>query len=248
MKPDDENIIQVIRRFAKKFLKKHGDGQDQSGTDHEALSEFIAEETIKTHNRIALRQTLKKSHSRMKMARRRNMRIRVFIAFLLLTMLLVALFYTMRPKNVLNTSQDQIFAAYFEPYPSLSGQKNGGREVLDVLDKAMMAYEDGRYDLAINAFEQLEKQDSVAGRQPRFYHALSLMASNQNEQAILLLEDMIEEESTLLTQPVEWYLALAYLKGNRIEDAKLLLNSFAKKSTSSFKQAEAASILQELSN
>lgn len=105
----------------------------------------------------------------------------------------------------------ELYSEYFEPYPNIvSPIVRAQNPTEDIEKKAFRYYNTRNYAKAIAAFEALYQEEKPA--YTNFYYAMSLMAENQIEKAIDVLEDPNWEIPQKLQSQVDWYLALGYLK------------------------------------
>ncbi len=125
-----------------------------------------------------------------------------------------------------NTSSDQaLVSSYYQSYPNILNPVNRSAIAAeDVLTHALHAYEERQFQEAITLFEKHE--GNMQGGY-RFYYALSFLETDQPEQAIEILETVVEERVPLFYHPALWYQALAYLKINQKSKAREKLNILA---------------------
>ena len=109
------------------------------------------------------------------------------------------------------TSPEDMYAAYYEPYPNLINPAQRSAEIREetVLEQAMRAYDSQQYMQALALFEQ---GDAVSNPGYTFYYGVSYLGGNQPERAIPLLERVADQPDSLFYHPAKWYLALAHLK------------------------------------
>lgn len=116
-----------------------------------------------------------------------------------------------------STSIDTLFADNYQPYPMVLNQRSSAVDSIigPPLDQAIRAYQGQNFAEAAAAFKTLEEQqpENIAFR---FYQALSELSSNNPDQAITILSELLESPDHLFAEQSRWYLALAYLqKGDR---------------------------------
>jgi pentatricopeptide repeat protein len=141
-------------------------------------------------------------------------------------MLLVTLtFYLMRDQTPIN---EQLYAAYFEPFDSPGSGLTRGTNEVTIKTEAYQAYDNGNYKVAAQLFEQIisEKEDAIA----QLCLGNAYLKQNDFVKAEKIFTEMLTKHSELLTQ-AKWYLALTYLKENKLERAKAILWQISKSST-----------------
>ncbi len=125
-----------------------------------------------------------------------------------------SLFYNVQPDY------QELYAVHFEPYPNIiSPTVRNASE--DPMEKAFSYYNNRKFKEAIEAFEALHNNHQAS--YANFYYAMSLMADNQVEKAINVLENPNWEIPDKLQRQTDWYLALSYLKIENKEVATLYL-------------------------
>lgn len=140
----------------------------------------------------------------------------------------------------LNSSTDQQFANYFDPYPNdIAPITKGGGVVENDLVAGLQAYERGEYAAALSIFQNLTPSDTV-----QFYSSMIAMEQDNMEDAIEQLTVLATSESDFQLQ-AEWYLALAALKQSNIERAVGILERIQANNRHPFRR-KAADLLAEL--
>ena len=125
---------------------------------------------------------------------------------------------------------DQLYTAYYQPFdspgPGLTRSQN--EDVLTWKDKGYMAYDHGRYQEAIPAFENSLKEyndpiiDLCLGN--------AYLSIGQPEKAEKVFQGILNDHKDLVTQ-AKWYLALAYLKQNKMDRVHATLWEIRQSST-----------------
>ncbi len=155
--------------------------------------------------------------------------------------ILLGAFYFWNSKKP--ASNEELFAAYFEPYRNIVQPVVRGEENKDLKTIAYNAYENGDFKKALNLFDSLlthKQEPSVL-----FYKANALLKLNDAKKAIPILE----KNSTVVDSFSEkkyWYLALAYLKDNQPEKSKEKLQMILEIENSEYKKEEARELLKRL--
>lgn len=119
-------------------------------------------------------------------------------------------------------NSNELFKAYFEPYPNVIMPTVRGGEVNEpsTVQKAYRAYDEGNYTEAVQFFENLEVKDDGS----LFYLGNSYLAIHETENAIQVLEKLVNEQSQF-DEEAKWFLGLAYLK---IGDNAMARDTFGK--------------------
>lgn len=119
-----------------------------------------------------------------------------------------------------NETPEELFAAYFKPYPNMFEPKLRGESKASDRTEAFAAYEQGDYQKAATLFRELLKVNKEPG--------ILLLLGNSN----LILGNLDEAKNNFTTLNKEfdeldiqskWYLSLCYLKSGDTERAKNML-------------------------
>jgi tetratricopeptide (TPR) repeat protein len=118
-------------------------------------------------------------------------------------------------------SPDQLFQAYFTPYPNMFEPTVRSSESSDSKRaEAFQAYEQGNYQKAATLFTELLKDNKDAG--------MLLLLGNSN----MMVDNLEEAKNNFITlnedfddldMQAKWYLSLCYLKSGETEKAQALL-------------------------
>lgn len=138
-------------------------------------------------------------------------------------------------------NSDQLYMAYFEPYENVVQPITRGQSIENLKTTVFIAYEKQEYTKAAEGFHQL--YESTDETYFLLYEANALMADNQLEKAIPILEKHVAMEDEFVEKS-RWYLALAYLKTEKVSQAEKLLQEIKKRN--SYKAKDASAILQKL--
>jgi len=116
------------------------------------------------------------------------------------------------------TNPDELYASYFEPYPSIYSQRSieAESESGNLKQKAFLAYEKESWRKAQDHFDKLlllqpEKTEYV------FYSGILDLKLNETHKAINHFRTVLNKKDPLLEDQIIWYIALAYLKEENIE-------------------------------
>lgn len=162
-------------------------------------------------------------------------------AIAIIALLLASLWYFMNtPKEV--KSGPFYYAEYFEAYDNVLQTR--GEQVESLEEKAMSAYENNRYDIAIPLLERLTIQNKDKAIY-QLYLGISLMQQNEFEKANDAFTLLSAESNTLFHDHANWYKAMNYLKQDQIASALPILKSLAQNDKADFSN-EAQNLLQDL--
>jgi hypothetical protein len=162
------------------------------------------------------------------------------IAAAFLIVVLVAIYFLV-PRNA--RTPEGLYASYFVPYEDvLSVRDNSNTSLTEAMhfynqkEYAAAADRLGRYIISSSADPKTLSTET-------FYWGISLLESDQPEDAIAALSSVVDHQG-LLKEQAEWYRALAYLKLGDIESCKKQLNEINRDGHDY--QSKAASLLNDL--
>ncbi|MBP7240152.1 MAG: tetratricopeptide repeat protein [Saprospiraceae bacterium] len=124
-----------------------------------------------------------------------------------------------KPDMADNTKKGQeLFAAYFEPYKdAMMDPTTRGDDDMSPLQKYQKAYWDGEYQKAMELFSQLSK-DYQGNDNYRFSYANALLETGKTDQAISILESIIQNNRSRYVAEAYFGVAMCHLrKGNKTE-------------------------------
>lgn len=130
-------------------------------------------------------------------------------------------------------SSEEMVASYFEPYDNVITVR-GKKEVLD---KALLAYDQKKYQKALELFNQYP-DDSIAV----FYRAETLMALKKYDASIKEFDRVIQQND-IFTEVAQFHQALAFLGNGQRNNAIKALKSISK---DSFYYDKARDLLKKL--
>ena len=141
--------------------------------------------------------------------------------------------------------EEDPFQNYFDPYPNVIAPTTRGQDSPDsILQKAFSKYDSADYQGASVLFEEVLKQDPSDSVQ--FYWAMSLLNAEQNQEAQLVLKELVEEfpQNDFKAETL-WYYGLVLLKNEETEEAK---DAFRRvlDYPGTFKKKEAQELLAQL--
>jgi len=252
MKEGNQNDRFLIFGFLRKILSKEEKENFQDRLKDDDFQDKISEETINQYGRIQLKSKLDNIHIEVEEGRRKKkIFIGFFIAALIVFLSAICWFFVLNDDDLPKLEPDQIFASYFEPYPSLFEQKGNVSSEEQGIILAMKAYTDQDFSRAVRIFKMHLSASNSENSLASFYYGIALLADNQKEKArdvLLELKQSSSANNLLPQEPLQWYLALAYLKNNNVNQARPLLEWVATQKKKSFKQKEAGEIIKKLKN
>lgn len=128
-------------------------------------------------------------------------------------------YYVLRP-----TDPQQVFIAYFEPYPNTLAQSERSESSPDATfpeEEAMQYYGAGNFSQAASTLTSVLATDSVENRTALiFYRGISYLGAGSAEEAVTDLQTVAQNADSLLAEPAIWYLGLSYLRADQIAEAK----------------------------
>ncbi len=141
------------------------------------------------------------------------------------------------------TAPTEFYYAYYQPYPNIINPvERSGVMPEDTLARALIAYERGDFQQAIQMFQEA-KNELSPGHQ--FYLALSHLESGNQLSAIEHLQEVIIAQDDTFYLPALWYQGLAHLAAQQPEEAKEVLGKLLEEEDSTY-YAKAQKILSEL--
>jgi len=143
--------------------------------------------------------------------------------------------------NSPNINSDQLYLSNYAPYENVVHPIERGNQIEGLLNSAFMAYEDGKYEFALQLFKELNTKQNDAYIE--FYEAIILMQLNRHDEAIPLFKNYIGNNGELKDR-AHWYLSLSYLKLNQVENSKSELEKLIQ--LNSFKTETAKKLLDDL--
>ncbi len=160
-------------------------------------------------------------------------------------LVLVVAYFVISPS--LNNSQENLFASNFEPYKMVLNQRsllpNPETEWMrPAVNKAISAYNAKDYAEASKLFQSLSTETPDANAF-QVYAAISELSLGHSDQAIVILEKLVEDAPPLFIEQSRWYLGLAYLQKEDNVAAKSQLQQIK---SGAFKYDEAQKMLKSL--
>jgi len=138
---------------------------------------------------------------------------------------------------------EDLYAANYQPYPNIVNPvERSGALPQDQLGEAMMAYEQGNYEAAIETFE---KQFDTLKPSYSFYFALCLLEVGESKRAAATLEEVVTSQDETFYLPALWYESLAYLQDHQTQKAQQTLETLLEQENSTYHD-RARKILDQL--
>lgn len=205
-------------------------------TDENFAEAVAFQEKIKValtlENREILKQTLRGLENKSK---QKTPLTWLYIAASVVALLGVSLFFMNQ-----ESSNEKLYATYFEPYPNTVAPIVRGSSQKDIKMEAFAAYETGDYQRSAQLFHNLT--ESTQEDYAPFYNAISLMMLDDIDAASSIFENNAWD--TDYQGKVNWYLSLCHLKQHRLEKAKSLLQQVVQ--NHSYNSEKAKYLLQKL--
>jgi len=108
-------------------------------------------------------------------------------------------------------SNDAIAESVYIPETDLSGAVKG--QTADVLDQALLAFENENYDKAMAGFKQYPDNDKAI-----YGLAQSYFLTNQFDAAIVSFSELLDRGNMNYKESAEYYLLLSYLKSDQLNE------------------------------
>jgi len=154
----------------------------------------------------------------------------IAIGIALLTIAAVAYFWKSSPGK---TTNEQIFAANYEPYSSLQSDRSSTAE--EDYIAIIGFYDNQQYQEAMPLLENyISKNTNQANAQIMLGNVYLNVSPAQTQKAIDLFQAISSSENKLFLEVAQWYLALAYLKNDEKGKALPVLENLAEKSVGKY--------------
>jgi tetratricopeptide (TPR) repeat protein len=135
---------------------------------------------------------------------------------------------------------EQLASKYYKPaYPILQ-IRSGEVDAEEGLKAAFKLYKENDFKNALKCFKTLETQPAA-----RFYSAICYIELGRYDDAIDVLEKVVEADNNLFVEQAEWYIGLIYLMNNQKKDAVRQFTGISDSSYSYFRE-DASDILKYL--
>lgn len=144
--------------------------------------------------------------------------------------------------NQLQTTPEELYAEYYEPYPNAHAPITRDVSVASALDQAFKHYELEEYQKALEGFNyeliQTDDQDVL------FYKGMTLIQLERDKDAMHVLNN-VDKNNTVYYPQLLWYQALLYIKMYQPEKAKIQLEKL-KSMKSGYKTKKVIELLSKL--
>ena len=172
-----------------------------------------------------------------------NGRRKYLIAASLAAVLIISSLFTYRLISGSPTNE-QLFAEYFEPYPTYDIQRSDDDSLATRRDVALGKYDRNDFAGALADFE-LWLQDQPGDVVGRYYSGNCYLKLGKPEKAIESFRFVIDHRNNLYVQQSDWYLVLAFLQKDDTEAAKTALKALTEK-PNAFNRSKAQEILKKM--
>ena len=140
-------------------------------------------------------------------------------------------------------SPEELYEAHYQPYPNiLNPVERSAALPQDELGQAMMAYEQGNYEAAMETFQQ---QFDALEPSHKFYLALCLLEVGESKRAAATLQEVTHSQDDTFYLPALWYESLAYLQDQQTQKAQQILEKLLEQENSTYHK-RARKILDQL--
>lgn len=140
-------------------------------------------------------------------------------------------------------SNDELFSKYYERFDFETATRGSTDTSTDIFTNALLNYEDGKYNEAIEQFEKIPDTSEYYSSK-EFVTGLSYMELKNYNNAIRRFESVIYDKRNIFYYDAIWYCGLCYVKTNQTKKAKQIFIYL--KRNSSFYQEKSEEILKNL--
>ncbi|WP_420571161.1 hypothetical protein [Kordia sp.] len=230
---------ELIEKFLRDELREEEKRIFDTRKKDEAFMILLEEAVISYKGRLTLKQNLQNISENVNSKTKKNNRnSNVWISRIAASLVLFFSIYFLLNKQ---SSSEELFSNYFEPYPNIYTQK-GGFEAESLSKKAFNFYDATQYKLAIETFNKIASERAL--RSPEhFYFGISLLSTQKPEAA------KVQFKKVAVVHPFynesQWYIALALIKQDSLSKAKTLLNN-SKSKFSTTRKKEVQNLLDQL--
>lgn len=133
--------------------------------------------------------------------------LRIAAAIAALVVITAAVFFFLQGPSA---DHDQLFVAYFEPYPAHVKQRGPEEQHPSSFEQGLNAYTEADYEASIVLFRQ--SLDTSENTPVRFYLGIALLAVGNGEEAETQLYQVTRSDGNLFRSQAHWYMALALLQ------------------------------------
>ena len=147
-------------------------------------------------------------------------------------------------------SHQKLYAEYYQPFENFGKKRAPENLTKDYWKEALHHYDEGKYQQALDCFDQIIVTDyKNLVNDPRYslyklYKGNTLMKLDRHQEAATLFEGIIQDDAGM-TMQAKWYLAMCYLHENESEKLISTLEEIARIEESSY-SARAKEVLLSL--
>jgi hypothetical protein len=227
--------------------------QNRLSPDEKRIFEELLEKDVDFKNEVTFQLNLKRvlqkededsfrnlvSDLERKSSKPQSKRFFIMLTVAASIIIFLGLTYFLKISN--KPTDNELFAAYFQPYENVIYpiERGSDQQTEEVL--AFYTYEEGDYEAAAVLFSQL--YNSSKESYYLFYEANALLQSDRASEAIPLLLEHLQSKD-VLKEKTKWYLALAYLKEQDKRNAKKYLREVVK--DGKYKARDAKKLLKKM--
>jgi tetratricopeptide (TPR) repeat protein len=158
-------------------------------------------------------------------------------AAVILLLLVSGLVYFIQPGQYTN---ERLFKMYYKTEEAVGISRSGNGNIVE----AIIKYHEKDYVTALTLFDDILKADP-ANFAIRYYSGISYIETGNFDNAVKMLESVIEQNDNLYVEYAQWYCSLAYLaKGDKVS-AEAGFKAIASDSNHYYKD-QASSILVKM--
>jgi len=260
MNKEDINKYELIEKFnsgeltgteLSEFLQRIKD--DPELAFEVEFSRKIDNFFIKNKDKIELREQLEQIYETTILAKKKSMFVKfnkqtiinlkktykIAACIILLLALGISIFFIFRPSK-----NERLYSEYFKVYDSGYTVRGIDMSVKDKFHIAMDAYDNNDFVNSSILLKEVCKSepDNI---EALFYKGISEMKNKSFDDAILSLNTVVEDSTTLFRESAVWYLALCYLEKNDLLNTKITLHKIIDAPNDSYKK-QAAFLLKDL--
>ena len=139
-------------------------------------------------------------------------------------------------------SNEALFERYYEKYDPVT-VRTGSPEIDEIFQKALKAYENQEFEMAVVYFEEVLSMDRNR-MEANLLTGASNLELEEYKEAEKSFNKVIDHNNNMFVEEAEWYLGFCYLKTNKTTQAMEQFKKFSE--SSSEKQEMAKKILRRL--
>jgi tetratricopeptide (TPR) repeat protein len=162
------------------------------------------------------------------------------IAAAIVIILMSSLWILLHNKN--SDTPDEIFAAYYKPYPVAITTRSGQENLIPAFEK----YQENHYQEAVVLLERIgsDEKKNVGNPFLQLIIGNCYLKMDRFDKATIAFQSVIDSNDLVLKQHAEWYMALTLLKSERIGESLAILGQI--KAARSFYSKNAESLIKRI--